>query len=99
MTHPHRDLIIALLDDPTLKVERKLPGQDGTWVASSIFQAIDNVGNAEFRINEKPKPDVVQRVRFAPFGRCMILCGPESEADLIVTFDGETGDFKRAEVI
>lgn len=56
MTHPHRDLIIALLDDPTLEVERRI--SDGTWIKSDSVNILVAPGY-KYRICEKPKPDVV----------------------------------------
>lgn len=58
MTHPHRDLIIALLDDPTLEVEVLAEGTVMTNAEYAIAQML-RFPHRTYCLREKPKPDVV----------------------------------------
>lgn len=62
MTHPHKDIIIALLDDPTLEVGACGNG-DGSWehLKWNVQMLISHISASQghqFRLREKPKPDV-----------------------------------------
>jgi len=50
---------------------------------------------SEYRIKPEPKPDVVKEWQTNKYGKFFIV----SEPNLRLTFDGETGKLKQAEVI
>jgi hypothetical protein len=100
MKHKHYDCIVAWAEGKTVQNfnDRRMCWEDITgdpyWVDS--FQ---------YRIKPEPKPDVVRNITVEATGRCGeefvqvfqsgIFCFP----NLHLTFDGETGKLKSAEVI
>lgn len=100
MTHPHRDLIIALLDDPTLEVEI-FEESFGHWrhfggTHKTLLGHIGTHPHRQFRLREKPKPDVVRYYMQSDFARIR-ECNYGS-ANLRLTFSAD-GVLKNAEVI
>lgn len=100
MTHPHKELIIALLDDPTLEVEEYNSALE-KWFAfetktqSRVLPYIINNHGRQFRVKEKPKPDVVR------YGRARIdWLDKQQDADNNVKFTfSADGTLKNAEVL
>jgi len=90
MRHKHADLIHAWAEGE--KIEQKYKG---SWIDSKFPSFFDE---CEYRIKPTPKPDVVRYVKVSISGRCLDWCGAD-DADLKLTFDGETGELKSAEVI
>lgn len=97
--HKHYAIIVAWADGKTIQVLRD-SGQWEDLIATSPCWFTDS----QYRIKPEPKPDVVLFVPcvFVPgrpylFG---VATGEKTEADnLKITFDGETGKLKSAEVI
>ena len=56
-------------------------------------------GTGAYRIKPEPKPDVVERYFARSEFGCPRLAEQWERANLKVTFDGETGDLKHAEVL
>lgn len=52
-----------------------------------------------YRIKHDPKPDVIQQVRLRGFTRGIIVLPCSNQPNLSLTFDGETGALKHAEVL
>jgi hypothetical protein len=58
--------------------------------------------DGDYRIKPEPRPDVVDYVRVGSFHRilvCPLEWARETNSNLKLTFDGETGKLKAAEVI
>ena len=88
MKHKHKELIYAWADGA--KIEYKgLMASD--WMH---LKNPDWSGFGSYRIKLEPKPDVVE-TRFIP----PLMCGSATQHNLKLTFDGETGKLKAAEVI
>ena len=83
----HADLIHAWADGA--KIETRL--SDGNWHEISL----PNWGSwdSEFRI--KPEPDVITRIHVTRHNTTTLYVEP----NLRLTFDGETGNLKSAEVL
>jgi len=100
MTHPHRDLIIALLDDPTLEVEELAEGTVMTNAEYAIAQML-RFPHRTYCLREKPKPDVVTECRILGVYKS-ILWNSETNtvdrANLRLTFTAD-GVLKNAKVI
>ena len=89
MKHKHADLIHAWADGA--KIEVKNPSNGSWWDATPPAWDLDY----EYRIKPEPKPDVVKERCVASWtGISTNLC-----PNLRLTFDGETGELKSAEVI
>lgn len=93
MKHKHYDCIVAWADGA--EIEYKSPfgwqtAQSPAWTPCD-----------EYRIKPEPKPDVVKYVetRATPFGICKWDLCSSLNANLRLTFDGETGNLKSAEVL
>ena len=92
---PHADLIKAWADGA--EIESKY--RDGRWTDCGSPMWVEG---GEYRIKPEPKPDVVDYVRVGAFHRivvCPLEWANECSANLKLTFDGETGKLKAAEVI
>lgn len=92
--HKHAALIKAWADGAEIEVERVLYG----WVNASTPQWLEQ---AVYRIKPEPKPDVVHTVKARASGFCIFNSETKcvSAANLKLTFDGETGKLKAAEVL
>lgn len=91
MKHKHAELIKAWADGA--EIQYRLV--DGDWMPIGRFTTWNDV--YEYRINPEPKPDVVDFVCLVRNGG-MTFFG-EYDNNLILTFDGETGELKSAEVL
>lgn len=102
MTHPHKDLIIKLLDDPTLEVEqftdcwRKCRFDSQRQAIAFIVQR----PNYQFRIKEKPKPDVVAvGLAYKSLGTGYVFTENHTGAPNLRLNFTDDGTLKNAEVI
>jgi len=89
MKHKHAELIKAWADGARIEVKR--PSNGSWWEADPPLWDLDY----EYRIKPEPKPDVVMEMHMTRFNSTMIYVDP----NLRLTFDGETGELKSAEVI
>ena len=93
MKHKHADLIHAWADGA--KIQSKI---NGTWVD---FNEPIWINSAEYRIKPEPKPDWSKHIRISSRNNEIYdfdLCLPQF-ANLVLTFEGETGELKSAEVL
>lgn len=102
VTHPHKELIIALLDDPTLEVEQ-FADHWRYCAFDSIRDAIAFIATRpdyRFRLREKPKPDVVQYLRVTPNGTSIYHSEHDSNGkhNVIAAFSAD-GVLKSAAVL
>jgi len=94
--HKHAELIKAWADGA--EIECKVV--NGPWIAinsESPFWYKDN----EYRIKPEPKPDVVEKYfanGYTKYG-CVRVAEHWERENLKLTFDGETGKLKAAEVV
>ena len=96
MKHKHYDMIVAWAGGKTIQNfnDRRMRWEDLTgdpyWVDS--FQ---------YRIKPEPKPDWFKHIRVKTFGGdiCRWDISHYPNANLKLTFDGETGELKSAEVL
>lgn len=89
MKHKHYDIIVAWANGA--KIEVKNPSNGSWWDATPPAWDLDY----EYRIKPEPKPDIVKERCVASWtGISTNLC-----PNLRLTFDGETGELKSAEVI
>lgn len=100
MTHPHRDLIIKLLDDPTLEVEWFDEYDGEWWLCVGPLANMVNYPSIEHRLREKPKPDVVAVCRIGPYKAIIWNSKTDTvdRANLRLTFTAD-GALKNAEVL
>lgn len=92
--HKHADLIKAWADGAEIQYR-----YTGVWTDVNR-PAWNEV--VEYRIKPEPKPDIVDYVRVGSFHQivvCPIDWANETNSNLKLTFDGETGKLKAAEVI
>jgi len=85
--HKHYDVIVAWADGKAIQFK----GRDWFDWANDCPPSFDE--DMEYRI--KPEPDVVKEWRTNKYGELFV----NSQPNLRLTFDGETGELKRAEVI
>ena len=94
--HKHADLIKAWADGAEIEFR---------WYCLDEWKIITNPRwdqDCEYRINPKPRPDVVDYVRVGAFHRISVSeleWARETNSNLKLTFDGKTGKLKAAEVI
>jgi len=90
MRHKHADLICAWANGAKIQVkvdwEKWFDTRKPHW-------SVDR----EYRIKPEPKPDVV--VRYGAKLRGGLYVEPWGNPNLKLTFDGETGELKSAEVL
>lgn len=100
MKHKHAELMIALANDSSLVIQSKL---DGKWTDLEMpcwdYSTI-------YRIKPEPTPDIVKYIvfnnnKYLCEAGCVQLGWKDNEIwpQVKVTFDGETGKIKSAEVI
>ena len=95
--HKHADLIKAWADGA--EIEFRWNGGRDDWKRITAPRW-DQDG--DYRIKPEPRPDVVDYVRVGSFHRilvCPLEWARETNSNLKLTFDGETGKLKAAEVI
>ena len=91
MRHKHADEIIAWANGAQIQCLRN----DYTWVDDIDPSWLERT---QYRVKPEPKPDVVKYYLFAFASICAI--GEEGgRVNLKLTFDGETGELKSAEVL
>jgi hypothetical protein len=98
MKHKHADLIIAWANGAKIQY-RAVPGE-GEWCDEPRHLIWEEY--AEYRIKPEPKPDVVKHFFVESHFWAGIRLSEASQLDtpvLSITFDGETGKLKSAEVI
>ena len=104
MKHKHAELIKAWADGAV--IEQRFTDRNlnyNNW--ESVKDPIWNECGCEYRIKPEPKPDLIKYIGFEEFGSGLgfmtneysIMCQWENRIKL--TFDGETGKLKSAEVI
>ena len=93
--HKHAELIKAWADGAEIEY-RAVPGC-GEWAYYPYQERVIWDAVAEFRIKPEPKPDVVDVVRLSYSAFVHIDYG--DPANIRLTFDGETGKLKKAEVL
>ncbi len=90
----HADLIKAWADGADIESRYG----DGRWTSceSPMF-----VAGGEYRIKPEPKPDVVEKYFASGYTKygCVRVAEHWERENLKLTFDGETGKLKAAEVI
>ena len=96
--HKHAELIKAWADGAEIEYFSPATAQ---WL--DVAPASPWSNNCEFRIKPEPKPDVcmsfsVVRVHNQTTQK-QISCNPYQNSNLKLTFDGETGVLKSAEVL
>ena len=94
MKHKHADLIIAWANGAEIQIYVS-KRDDWMWVDTCEPMWLES---AKYRVKPEPKPDVVKYYLFAFASICAI--GEEGgRVNLKLTFDGETGELKAAEVM
>ena len=96
MKHKHYDMIVAWAEGKTVQNfnDRRMCWEDLT---SNPYW----IDNFQYRIKPEPKPDWFKRIRVQTFGEdiCRWDISHYPNANLKLTFDGETGKLKSAEVL
>ncbi len=90
----HAAIIKAWADGAEIEY-REYP-TSGPWHTRDNPSWLDAV---EYRIKPEPKPDVVERYFARSEFGCPRLAEHWEKANLKVTFDGDTGDLKHAEIL
>jgi len=93
--HVHAEVMIAWLNDQSIKLEYKT-STFNRWIGQS--QSVNPVTHPlyEWRIKPEPEPDVV---RYLSLWHQSGYSAQQPDSNLKVTFDGETNKPKSAEVI
>ena len=94
--HKHADMIKAWADGANIEFRsspectwRDLRSETPSWLTTT-----------EYRVKPEPKPDFVKYARVDRFNGHQFWCKFEQDkANVLYTFDGETGKLKKAEVI
>ena len=96
MKHKHYDCIVAWAEGKEIQYRRndRLYYHD-YWQDFEKEHPPTWFESFEYRIKPEPKPDVVHEMHMTRFNSTMIYVDP----NLRLTFDGETGKLKKAEVI
>ena len=94
--HKHAELIKLWADGAV--VEWKC-SQGGTWHQLEDIMNLVKYDSVEYRIKPEPKPDVYCAEHFYLGEDGDWRSTNMSEANLKLTFDGETGELKSAEVL
>jgi hypothetical protein len=93
--HPHAELIKAWADGAV--IQQYKPHLD-EWHDISPYPAWDE--RLTYRIKPKPKPDVVKHIYVMNSIDGVLLCeGFHEIPNIKLTFDGQTGELKSAEVL
>lgn len=97
--HVHAEIIKAWADGATIQLNH-----DGVWMD------VDPYGwgsDLEYRVKPEPKPDVRAWFKTGNINRAManlgasvgVILSERENANLMLTYDGETGELKAAEVL
>jgi len=92
--HKHAAVLRAIADRGYEAAEFR-PSSSDTWIAASQSYNPMTSAHFEWRIKPEPKPDVVLYRALGKAGDCR----PFEGANICLTFDGETGKLKSAEVL
>ena len=94
MRHKHADLIIAWANGAQIQWESSY----GNWYDVNDPNWSENT---EYRIKPEPKPDVICWTRVKKWGISStgIITSDNADPNIALTFDGETGELKSAEVL
>ena len=99
--HKHAELIKAWADGATIEARCVVPNEIGEW--KTFTNPNWDVPYAQYRIKPEPKPDVVcfSGVRYEKDYEEIQWQENETKymSNLKLTFDGETGELKSAEVL
>lgn len=100
MKHKHAEVIKAWADGAEIEY-KYISSFTNTWTE---WKAKNNDGwietdNYQYRIKPEPKPDVVHELSIMLKGNNKFEYGHPDYPSLRLTFDGETGKLKSAEVI
>ena len=90
LKHKHADLIHAWADGAEIEIRRNT---DAPWEKTESPKWYSEF---EYRIKQAPVPDVVRSFEISKDGT--VWLGP-TNANIKLTFDGETGKLKSAEVL
>ena len=97
--HKHAELIKAWADGAEIEFRYVLSNRReivwSEWFTANLTPAWSE--DYEFRIKPEPKPDIIEY-----WQNTLTNCGQmddEEDANLKLTFDGETGELKSAEVL
>lgn len=98
MKHKHHDVIVAWADDTSKVVQWSEPGS-GVW--KDIIGKPQWDDETAYRIKPETPPDVVCTGLFGTYSNGILCYHVSSGANpnLRLTFDGETGKLKSAEVL
>jgi len=97
--HKHADLIKAWADGAEIEYRSY---SSSNWHPICLGWTWDTTLIVEYRIKPEPKLDAVDYVRVGAFHRISVSeleWARETNSNLKLTFDGETGKLKAAEVI
>jgi hypothetical protein len=99
MKHIHAELIKAWADGAKIEARYLKASGWSDWRLEDGGFIWYDIG-AEYRIKPEPKPDVVRYGYISCYLKCINLTPGCFEVDNVkLTFDGETGNLKSAEVI
>jgi hypothetical protein len=93
MKHKHYDMIVAWANGA--KIQARLNGDGWHDLTSPSW----NGKNFEYRIKPEPNPDLIKYMVTNSEDLCRWVSVTNAHANLRLTFDGETGVLKLAEVI
>ena len=105
MKHKHYDVIVAWLEGKDVQYRRGADEWKDCSPHTSNCFVLDFQRTCEFRIKPEPKPDVVRNITVEATARCgeefvqVFKSGKYCFPNLHLTFDGETGKLKSAEVL
>lgn len=93
--HTHAAVLRAIADGKEAQFLSVGGGTGGGWYPLSSLTTPLSDPHLEWRIKPEPKPDVVLYRALGKAGDCR----PFEGANICLTFDGETGKLKSAEVL
>jgi hypothetical protein len=96
--HKHADFIKAWADGAEIEYRTS---NGASWSSICLGWSWDNTVVAEYRKKPEPKPDVVEKYFASGYTKygCVRVAEHFERENLKLTFDGETGKLKAAEVI
>jgi len=92
--HPLKDIIYAMVGETPVQLRRHGTSEWLDWNFGSVTPFSNSAIAFEWRIKPEPKPDVVELHNVVIWGRTSTTI-----PNIKLTFDGETGQLKTAEVI
>ena len=95
MRHKHADEIIAWANGAEIQIYVSKRG-DWMWVDTCEPMWLES---AKYRIKPEPKPDLVEYYSIGKHYLFRASCEDSQVNSLKLTFDGETGELKAAEVL